>query len=660
MPSRSLSLRSRLAVVMSAAALTPAAEAQVTLLPETVVSASREPLPGTRVGSAVTVLTREYIEARQAVTAADLLREVPGVAVSRTGSAGGQVDVRIRGAESNHTLVLIDGIKVNDPSLGQIFDFSQLQAGDIERIEVLRGPQSSIYGSEAIGGVINIVTRTARRGLEANGFFEGGSFRTLAGGAGLRYGADWIKLAANWNHLQTHGISTADRRFGNGESDPFRINALSGKMTITPADFIEFSFAGRASRSLGHLDNFQDGFTLPCLANGVCIAVDDRSRYTYEQLFGRADMTLRFFDGRLTNRTGFSYGWTQNDALGDLSTLATVNKSRRRRIDNQTTVRFATPEIASAEHRLTFLFEHERQSVLSELYVFGAFPFTNQFERAVNSKSYVGEYALSLWDRLFVTGSLRFDDNDFFQDRTTYRVTGAYVVRRWGTRFHSSVGTGVKNPDLFQLFGQFPGFTPNPNLKSELGFGWDVGVEQTFWDRRAVVDVTYFRNRITDRIVIGGGTVRNDLGITNIQGVEIAARVRPLPGLELGGAYTYTDAQDPLGNQPARRAKHIGSVFATYTFLGDRARIHVDARFNGRQRDLVFTNPAPFVFVTSSTDLSGFVLVNIAASYKIHEGIEIYGRIENVLNQRYQEVFSFGTPGIGAFAGLRVRFAALQ
>jgi len=330
-----------------------------------------------------------------------------------------------------------------------------------------------------------------------------------------------------------------------------------------------------------------------------------------------------------------------------------VNKSRRRRIDNQTTLRFATPEIAAADHRVTFLFEHERQSVLSA----SSFGF---FERAVTSKSYVGEYALGLWDRLFFTSSLRFDDNDFFLDRTTYRVTGAYVMKEWNTRLHASAGTGVKNPDLFQLFGRFPGFTPNADLKSEQAFGWDVGVEHSFLDRRATVDVTYFRNRITDRIVVAGGTAFNDIGVTNIQGVEIAARIRPLPGLELGGAYTYTDARDPDGDQPVRRAKHIGSVFATYTFLNDRARVHIDARFNGQQRDTVFTNPAPFVFSSSAVDLSGFVLVNIAASYKIHENVEIYGRIENVLNQRYQEVFSFGTPGIGAFAGVRVRFAALQ
>jgi vitamin B12 transporter len=647
MRSRILSV---LAAGMSVLALAPPALAETaTLLPETVVSASREPLPGARVGSAVTVVPGTDLETRQTPTAVDILREVPGIAVGRTGSFGGQVDVRIRGAESNHTLVLIDGIKVNDPSLGQFFDFSQLPAADIERIEVLRGPQSSLYGSEAIGGVINIITKRGRKGLEVSSFTEGGSFRTLAGGVGARFGSELLKAAFHWNHLQTAGVSSADRRNGNAESDPFRTNVLSGTATFTPSEYFEISFAGRSSKSLGHFDTFQDGFTIPCQPNGVCVAVDDRSFYVFEQLFGRADGTIKLWGGRLTNRTGFSYGWTQNDAHGDTFAGVFVNKSRRRKIDNQTTLRLNTPDIANAEHRFTFLFEQERQSVLSA----SSFGF---FEQAITSRSYVGEYALALWERLFLTGSVRFDDNDFFQDRITYRTTGAYLLREWGLRLHGSAGTGIKNPDLFQLFGRFPGFTPNPNLKSEQSFGWDMGVEKTFWDRRATLDVTYFNSRLTDRIVVTQATARNDTGVTRIEGIEIAAKVRPLQGLELGGAYTFTDAQDPQGHQPVRRAKHIGSVFATYTFLGEKARVHVNARFNGPQRDTTFFSD----FSTGAVNLHGFVLLNVAASYKLHENVELYGRIENVLNQKYQEVFSFGTPGIAAFGGLRVRFAALQ
>lgn len=652
MPIRAPYLRESLALGASLAAFALPAAAQdqpATLLPETVVSATREPTPGLRVGSAVTVITRPEIELRQWPTAVDLLREVPGVAVGRSGSFGSTADVRIRGAESNHTAVYIDGIKVNDPSLGQSFDFSQLLTGDIERIEVLRGPQSSIYGSDAIGGVVNIITRSGRKGLEANSFVEGGSFGTLAGGVGARFGTEWVKGAFNWNHYQTRGISTADRRNGNAESDPFRIHAFSGKASITPSEHFELSFAGRSTKSQGHLDGFQDGFVFPCQPSGVCVATDDRSYYNFEQLFGRADATIRFWDGRFTNRTGVSYGWTQNDAVGDTFPGVFVNKSRRRKIDNQTTLRLSTPDVLQSDHRFTFLFEHERLSVLSS----SAFGY---FEQAITSKSYVGEYAVAFFDRLFLTGSVRFDDNDFFQDRTTFRTTGAYVIKEWDVRLHGSAGTGIKNPDLFQLFGRFPGFTPNPNLKPEQSFGWDIGLEKSFFNRRATIDVTYFNSRLTDRLVVTQQTATNAIGVTKIDGVEVAARVRPLTGLELGGAYTYTHGQDPTGTEPVRRAKHIGSVFATYTFLDDRARVHVNARFNGPQRDTIFLSD----FSTRATTLSGFVLLNIAASFKVNENVELYGRIDNVLNTKYQEVFSYGTPGIGAFAGLRVRFAALQ
>ncbi|MGH7006459.1 MAG: TonB-dependent receptor domain-containing protein, partial [Alphaproteobacteria bacterium] len=342
-------------------------------------------------------------------------------------------------------------------------------------------------------------------------------------------------------------------------------------------------------------------------------------------MFGRGDATLKLFDGRLTNRTGLSYGWTQNDAHGDTFPGVFVNKSRRRKIDNQTTFRFATPEIARADHRFTFLFEQERISALSS----SSFGY---FEQAISSKSYVGEYAVGLWDRLFLTGSVRAGDNDFFQDAITYRTTGAYVVKEWNVRLHGSAGTGIKNPDLFQLFGRFPGFTPNPNLKSERSFGWDVGIEKSFLDRRATIDVTYFKSRLTDRIVVTQASAFNAIGITNIQGVEVAAKIRPLKGLEMGGAYTFTDAQDPDGNQPVRRAKHIGSVFATYTFLDDRAKLHVNARFNGPQRDTVFFSD----FSTGTVTLPGFVLLNIAASFKVHDNFEIFGRIDNVLNSKYQ------------------------
>jgi vitamin B12 transporter len=643
MPAARFPVRAAIGTLAAALAALPAAAD--TLLPETVVSAAREPLAGERVGSSVTVVTRRDLELRQGRQVVDILREVPGVAVSRSGSFGGQVDVRIRGAESRHTLVLVDGVKMNDAALGSTFDFAQLAADDIERIEILRGPQSSIYGSEAIGGVINIVTRRAARGLSANAFAEAGSFRTTSAGFAARYGDDLFKGTFAHTWFKTAGISSADKRNGNAEADGFRSNTMHGTATFTPVPYFELRFAGRYVHSRGGLDAFQDGFIIPCLASGVCIAVDDRSFYKAEHLFGKTDALLKLFEGRLVNRTGLAFGRIRNDSFGDAFAGLFENRSTRRKIDNETTLRFETPALLAAEHRLTFLFEHERQTVRSAS-AFG------QFSRAIAARSYVGEYAGAFLDRVFVTGSVRFDDNDFFRDALTYRATFAYRHRETGTRLHASVGTGVKNPDLFQLFGQFPGFTPNPGLRPEKAFGWDVGVEQTLLDGRLVVDVTYFNNRITDLINATLTTATNIDGTTRLSGIEIAVKWRASDEIELGGAYTWTQALQANTHQPVRRARHIGSVFATWTSPDKRGTLHVNARFNGGQRDTIFLDN----FTSRQTDLGAYVLVNVTGSFKITPNVEVYGRLENILNQKYQEVFSFGAPGFGAYAGLRVKF----
>jgi vitamin B12 transporter len=617
-----------------------------TVVPDTVVSASREPLPAARVGSAASVITGAELETRQIRNAADALREVPGVAVGRTGSFGGVTDVRIRGAEAKHTLVLIDGMEVNDPALNSSFDFAQLAGYNVERIEVLRGPQSSIFGSDAVGGVVNIITRRARDGFDADGFVEGGSFSSFAGGAGLRFGNPWFRGSFAFDRLQTEGVSHAEKRLGNSERDALRRNTFGGKIDLLPAPYLEINLAGRLVESRGALDGFN---FIPAI--GFFGAVDDKSRYRYDQRHGKADVKLKLFEGSWVNRFGVSHGFTDNDFLDDAGQLANKNRSRRTKYELESTGRFETKALAKADHRLTFLFESERQDILSQ----GFDPFFPTFlKRGFSSRSYVGEYALGLLDRLFLTGSLRFDDNDFFKDATTWRVTLAYLMRETDTRFHASYGTGVKNPSLFELFGLFGAFVGNPNLKPERLTGWDVGVEQKFLGGTATVDVTYFNNRITDLIQSTLLTAFNVGGTSRAHGVEVAARWRILPDLVIGGAYTWSNSEDANDRELVRRAKHIGSVFATWSFDEKRAQIHVNARMNGPQRDLAFD---PF-FNTQRVRLAGYTLVNATASYRVHDNVEIFARAENLLDQRYQQVFTFGNPRFGAFAGVRVKLAA--
>ena len=263
-----------------------------------------------------------------------------------------------------------------------------------------------------------------------------------------------------------------------------------------------------------------------------------------------------------------------------------------------------------------------------------------------------GLYQLSLFERLFLSAGVRYDDNDLFENATTYRATLAYLLKESGTKFKGSYGTGVKNPTLFELFGFTPTFRGNPNLEPEKGEGWDLGIVQTLFDGRLVLEATYFDQRIDNLIVGAGQTSRNLSGESRAYGVEVAAMLTLVQGLDLHTAYTFTHTRDPEGNELVRRPQHLGSVTVNYRFLEDRANVNLGIIYNGRQSDFAFDED----FNSSIVRLGAYTLVNLAASYQLTPTVQLFGRIENLLDEDYEEVFTFGTPGRAAYGGVRVRF----
>ena len=261
---------------------------------------------------------------------------------------------------------------------------------------------------------------------------------------------------------------------------------------------------------------------------------------------------------------------------------------------------------------------------------------------------------------MFLTAGVRYDDNNKFENFTSPRFTASYLLSETDTRFHGSWGKGVQNPTLTELFGFFDNFRGNPNLDPENSQGWDAGIEQSFLDKRIVTDVTYFNNRIKDFIssefdpATGLNTPINLDGTSKIQGVEATLAATIIDNLTLGLSYTYTDGEDPDGRQLVRRARHIGSGSLNYAFLENEegknlANVNVTARYNGRQRDNVFTP----TFQQERTTLDDFWLLNVAGSYEFYPGLTAIARVENLLDENYQEVYGFETTGIGAYAGLR-------
>ena len=622
--------------VMAGYQVTPAmAEDKIEQHPEVVVSANRVPVPAQEVGSAVTVITAADMEREQVRFVSDVLRQVPGVIVSRSGGAGSFTQVRIRGAEGNQTLVIIDGVEVNDPSGASEFDFGNLLSADIERIEVLRGPQSALYGSDAIGGVINIVTKKGRGPTTASLSVEGGSFHTGQTSARVHGGGDRYDFSLGGTGFTTEGVSVAPKSEGNSEKDGHRNQTYNVKLGAVPLENLDIEVFGRFVKSTIESD------PQPAVA-GIIRTVDGDDETEIMQRTGRFQVKYNLFDGAWENIFGAGINYEQAESFTD-NVLSFEADGEKARYDYQTNLFFETPSVAKATHSLTFLAEREDESQVTRSAFGGS-------DLDITNYGFAGEYRAGLWERLFLSGSARRDDNGIFEDATTFRTTAAFLHTETDTRLHGSYGTGIKNPTLFELFGFGPDFVPNPNLRPEKSKGWDIGVEQSYFDDRLSMDITYFNSRITDLIQGAGNTAVNLAGSSNIHGVEATAKARLAEGLSFTGQYTFIEGEDANGVELVRQPKHLASANLGYEFLGGRAKLDLGIDYNGERQDIQFSN---FFATRNNVTLDDFILINLAASYELIEGVELYGRVENLLDEDYQEILGFSNPGIGAMIGFR-------
>ena len=611
-------------------------------------------IPLEKVGSSVSVVTAEQLKSQQVRTAADALRSLPGVSVSQQGGPQGVTVVRLRGAESNHTLVLIDGVEVNAAGTDAFFDFSTMLVDDIAQIEVIRGPQSGLYSSGALGGVINIVTRGGKGPLTFRARAEGGSFGTRDGMVGISGGTDRAHGSLSLSGRRTNGFDISSK---GTEDDGGEFSTLSFTGGIMIFDNLKLDATLRRAHRDGDRDGTSD------ILNGLFVASEERSTFASDVWLGRVAATLDTFEGAWVHKVFLSGVETDNSDF-DLGPFSPPAGARSRNISTTSkygylsTYRLDGPAGVPVRHFLTGLVEHQREQFEQPLIAAEA------FER--DRDSIAGEIRGEYFNALTLTGNVRHDKNDGFEDATTWRAAGSLRPTGSPLRLHASIGTGIKYPSFSEQFGVFSGFVANPNLTPETSLGWDTGIEATFFGGKAIVDVTYFNANLENEIdfdfvppVAACGGLPccfipfNRTGESKREGVEVSGRAILMDGLSVGVAYTYLKATEFNGAEEVRRAPHSGRADINYAFAGGKGNLNLAAVYNGKMQDLAFS---ALTFSSERVSLDEYWLLTAAASYKVAPGVELYGRVENALDQNYQEVFGFETAGVAAYAGVRVSY----
>ena len=571
--------------------------------------------------SPASIITPTEIAARGQQYVSDLLRTLPGVAVNSSGPAGGLTQIRVRGAEANQVLVLIDGVEVANPSSGE-FDFSGLRAADVVRIEILRGEQSALYGSDAIGGVINIITRAGNTQKNWRAYVQGGSRETIEGQVSAVIPVGSAAFSINGNAFNTDGYDVSGL---GGEDD------------------------GSQSRNLNlGLNNVELG--------GVTLS----AKYETSTLDTEFDEDSDF-DGRLNDTNSETTVQTQTariDARFDLAGFTHLITADTVNTDTDTRAGFSTrsegsrygidwtakKEFGDSSFTVLAEAEHEEFSIIPNFTEADAEPDNTTYAIAGDYRYNAGPVTL--------TASARQDFNDLFQDATTWRVGGGYAFEDFGGRIRASVGTGVKNPSLIELFGFFPAsrFTGNRDLQPEKSLGFSVGYEQELGDLNLSID--YFRSELTDEITtifnpdFTSSVINLDTDSTR-QGVELEARWDISDQLSARGSATYLDSeQDDM--EEIRRPDYIASATVTYRPV-DAISVTASLDYNGSQLDTDF---GTFQNVT----LDAFTLIGLNASYEFADYFTLTLRGENLLDEDYQEVFGFASPGRAVYAGLRANF----
>jgi len=590
-----------------------------------IVTATRIATPEDQVASSVTVVDAAQIESQQRKSLPDVLKDVPGLNIVRTGGEGGQTSVFTRGTNSNHTKILVDGIDVSDPSTpNDTFDLGKLSAADIAKVEVLRGPGSGLYGSDAIGGVISVITKSGDGPLSVIGHAEGGSFDTFNQDATISGSQDRFhyRLTVAHQHAGDTPVTPAaillPGEKANG--DYYDSISASAKLGFDVSDNFDLGLVARSNDGLEKITG--DGFSLktftgfPSPTQSRITLQGNDARATAHLVLGAFDQTLGFaFSSAVTSDNDPNNGKSRNSG----SRTKLDWQANWSVMDGQTVVLGA--ETARDAIHLPLSAGITINAGYAEL------------------QSVLGDFSNAV--------SARYDDNSPFGNKFTYRIAPTYRIGETGTRLKASFGTGFKAPSLEDLFGPFG---HNPNLKPETSIGYDVGLEQNVLPD-LTGGVTWYHNDIRNLIESGPPPTYAPINIdkARTQGVEAYLAWMPLDVLKLRADYTYTEARDvTLNKRLLRRPANKLSGDALWQAL---PQLSLDAT-------LLYVSGAVDVGRESFLPVKdqNYVTADLSVNYALSDMFTLYGRADNLFNEVYQNPNGFLQPGQGFYAGIKATF----
>ncbi len=600
-----------------------------------IVTASRTPTDIAAVGSSVSIITGDEIRQRGAVTLAELLRDLPGLSVNQAGPRGALAQVRMRGGEANHLLVLIDGVEANDLAQGNEFNFTHLLTSGIERVEVVRGPQSALWGSDALAGVINVITVPNTESRSATATLEGGSFGTASAAVSIDGGRGGNVWSIGANHISADGTNVS--RIGT-EEDGYENSTLRASGRFAISDNANISAMVRYTDTSSDFDGTD--FIATGLPTDADFVID--SRHAYARLAAELQPTTN-----INQKFELQYVDSDNTTRTD-GPVDDITRGQRTLLSSQTDVEFGRQTLS-----LIAEYEEDEFEQRGRASFFGDPNKNHDLDRTslATELRHDGE-------TVNLSASFRHEKNSDFDDANTWRLTGLWrATERVG--FFAAAGSSIKNPTFTERFGFFDTFIGNPDLKPEESRSAELGVR--YLAENIQLSVSYFDARLEDEIngfvfdaVNGGFTAANADGESKRRGAELEGSWQATDALSLTASYTWLDATQPEGDEQLEEVRRPGDTAALRAnYALPRLNINVGVTHSGEQIDTFFP---PFPEPSQRVTLGAYTLIDASMQYSVSDRVMFRARIENALDETYEEVFGYRSPGFGAYAGVEFTF----